>query len=315
MGIVVRLIALATAGVWILGACSSGPVRSFSAGDELARFDFSEPATFEEGAYADATLRIVDGVYRITVNEGDNEVWWSQWGDTADNVVIDVAVEQTSEAPETAYGVGCRMRGQVGQEMAVDPTLAAIVSGDAAEPTEDVTSEATEDATEEITEEATSEGTDEATEEATEDATDEATEEVTEEATEAATEDATSEATDEAAAEATDEVTPELANGDGYLFMIQGTGSFAILRARGRDITPLVNWTPSALIQQGAARNELRAVCMGDYLALYINGEFAGDATDSTYSSGQVGLAASAANRLGVRVEFDDLVVRRAVSG
>jgi hypothetical protein len=54
---------------------------------------------------------------------------------------------------------------------------------------------------------------------------------------------------------------------------------------------------------------------MGDYLALYINGEFAGDATDSTYSRGQVGLAASAANRLGVRVEFDDLVVRRAVSG
>lgn len=305
MGIVVRLIALTAAGVLILGACSSGPVRSFSAGDELARFDFSEPATFEEGAYRDATLRIVDGVYRITVNEGDNEVWWSQWGDTLDNVVIDVVVEQTSQAPETAYGVGCRMRGQVGQEMAVDPTLAAIVSGDAAEPTEDVTSEAIE----ESTEEATSEVTDEATEEATEAATDEATEAATEDATEAST------AEDEATSEAPAEATPELANGDGYLFLIQGTGSFAILRARGRDITPLVNWTPSALIQQGAARNELRAVCMGDYLALYINGEFAGDATDSTYSRGQVGLAASAANRLGVRVEFDDLVVRRAVSG
>jgi hypothetical protein len=305
VGIVVRLIALTAAGVLILGACSSGPVRSFSAGDELARFDFSEPATFEEGAYRDATLRIVDGVYRITVNEGDNEVWWSQWGDTLDNVVIDVVVEQTSQAPETAYGVGCRMRGQVGQEMAVDPTLAAIVSGDAAEPTEDVTSEAIE----ESTEEATSEVTDEATEESTEDAKDEATEAATEDATEAST------AEDEATSEAPAEATPELANGDGYLFLIQGTGSFAILRARGRDITPLVNWTPSALIQQGAARNELRAVCMGDYLALYINGEFAGDATDSTYSRGQVGLAASAANRLGVRVEFDDLVVRRAVSG
>lgn len=305
MGIVVRLIALTAAGVLILGACSSGPVRSFSAGDELARFDFSEPATFEEGAYRDATLRIVDGVYRITVNEGDNEVWWSQWGDTLDNVVIDVVVEQTSQAPETAYGVGCRMRGQVGQEMAVDPTLAAIVSGDAAEPTEDVTSEAIEESTEEVT----SEVTDEATEEATEAATDEATEAATEDATEA------SASEDEATSEAPAEATPELANGDGYLFLIQGTGSFAILRARGRDITPLVNWTPSALIQQGAARNELRAVCMGDYLALYINGEFAGDATDSTYSRGQVGLAASAANRLGVRVEFDDLVVRRAVSG
>src|SRR5690606_8424045 len=142
--------------------------------------------------------------------------------------------------------------------------------------TEDVTSEAIE----ESTEEATSEVTDEATEEATEAATDEATEAATEDATEA------SASEDEATSEAPAEATPELANGDGYLFLIQGTGSFAILRARGRDITPLVNWTPSALIQQGAARNELRAVCMGDYLALYINGEFAGDATDSTYSRG-----------------------------
>jgi hypothetical protein len=301
VGNVVRLIAFAAASIWILGACSSGPVRSFSAGDELARFDFSEPATFEEGAYADATLRIVDGVYRITVNEGDNEVWWSQWGDSVDNVVVDVAVEQKSEANENAYGIGCRMRGHVGQDMAVDPTLAAIVSGEAAEPTEAVTSDATAEVTEEATSEATENATEEATEEATEAATEEATQETTAEATEAASPEA--------------EATPELANGDGYLFMIQGSGSFAILRARGRDITPLVNWTPSALIQQGVARNELRVVCMGDYLALYINGEFAGDATDSTYSSGQVGLAASAANRLGVQVEFDDLVVRQAVSG
>jgi hypothetical protein len=310
VGNVVRLIAFTAAGIWILGACSSGPVRSFSAGDELARFDFSEPATFEEGAYADATLRIVDGVYRITVNEGDNEVWWSQWGDSMDNVVIDVVAEQTSEAVENAYGVACRLRGHVGQELPVDPTLAAIVSGEAAEPTEVVTDDTAEETTEDEAEEAVTEA---ATEEATEAATEEMTEEATEDATSEATERATSE--DEATSEATAEPTPELANGDGYLFLIQGSGSFAILRARGRDITPLVNWTASSLIHQGAARNELRAVCMGDYLALYINGEFAGEATDSTYTSGQIGLAASAASRLGVQVEFDDLVVRQAVSG
>lgn len=295
MSNVVRLIAFAAASMWILGACSGGPVRSFSAGDELARFDFSEPATFEEGAYADATLRIIDGVYRITVNQGDNEVWWAQWGDSLDNVVIDAVVEQKSEASQTAYGLACRMRGHVGQPLAVDPTLAAIVGGDGseAEPTAEVTAGA--DVTEEAAAEATAEATTEATQEAA------------------------SEATDEPAATATSVATlaptPEPANGDGYLFLIQGSGSFAIMRARGRDLTPLVNWTPSSHIQQGAARNELRAVCMGDYLALFINGEFAGDTTDSTYSSGQVGLAASSASRLGVRVEFDDVVVRRAVSG
>ena len=59
----------------------------------------------------------------------------------------------------------------------------------------------------------------------------------------------------------------------------------------------------------------MRAVCMGDYLALYINDEFVADATDDTYSTGQVGLAASASNILGVQVEFDNLTVHEAVSG
>ena len=149
-------------------------------------------------------------------------------------------------------------------------------------------------------------------------ATAEATAEMTEESTAAVEEVAT---TDEPAETESDEESDEeeaeavLANGDGYLFLIQGNGSFAIMRARGRSILPLVDWTESSLINQGPASNELRAVCMDDYLALYINGEFAGDATDDTYSSGQVGLAASAANRLGVQVEFDNLIVHEAVSG
>jgi hypothetical protein len=47
-------------------------------------------------------------------------------------------------------------------------------------------------------------------------------------------------------------------------------------------------------------------------LALYVNDQLLAATTDSTYRSGQVGLAASAANPLGVRVEFDNLMVYRA---
>jgi len=112
--------------------------------------------------------------------------------------------------------------------------------------------------------------------------------------------------------ESDDVIVPD---GDGYMFLIRGDGAFAILRARQRNLTPLVNWTSSDLINQGPGRNELRAVCMGDYFALYINGEFAGDATDQTYESGQVGLAASAYNRLGAHIEFDNLVVHGATAG
>ena len=285
------------AGILLLAACSSGPLRSFSAGDELALYDFSEARTFEEGAYPDATLRIVDGYYRIVLNQGDSEVWWAQWGDTLDDVVIDVEIEQVSERNENAYGVACRLRGQVGQEVAVDPELAAIASGERLEP--EATAEMTEEATAESTEEATAESAEEATTESTEDA------ETT----------VTPAADDTDAASAEEEAEPNLANGDGYLFLIRGEGTYAILRARGRNITPLVSWTQSDVINQGPGRNELRAVCMGDYLALYVNGEFMADATDDTFSSGQIGLAASASNRLGVQVEFDNLAVHEAVSG
>jgi hypothetical protein len=265
-----------------LAACSSGPLRSFTAGDELARFDFAEPATFEEGIYDNATLRIDNGVYRISLTRGDNEIWWAQWGDTQDNVVIEVEVEQISEPQDATYGVACRLRGQVGQEIPVDPTLAAIVSG--------------------------AEATAEAAAEATSEATAEATSEVTVEATVEAEAAATAEAS---AAEAE----PVLANGDGYLFLIRGDSSYAIMRARGRSLTPLVNWTRSDAINAGPGRNTLRAVCLGDYLALYVNDQFMADTTDSTYTSGQVGLAASAGSRLGVVAQFDNLIVRRAVSG
>jgi hypothetical protein len=108
---------------------------------------------------------------------------------------------------------------------------------------------------------------------------------------------------------------PSFGDGDGYLFLIQGTGSFSILRARGRNVVPLVPWTVSDAIEVGPGRNHIRAICAGDYLAMYVNDQFVGDATDDSYSSGQVGLVASAANVLGVRVEFDDLIVSEARTG
>ncbi len=291
-----RMTLLLAAGLLALAACQPNtPVRNFQVGEALATYDFEEARTFEEGLYASAALRIIDGVYRIELTRGDNELWWGQWGDTLSDVVVDVNVEQLSERNENAYGVGCRMAGAVGQAAALDPELAAI-----AEATPEATDEAAADDAE-PTEEAA---------EVTAEVTDEPTEQATEEAADAPDTEATEAVETEQPEEDTE---AEAANGNGYLFLIQGNGSFAIMRAQGRDLQPLVNWTQSDKINQGQATNALRAVCIGDYLAFYINGEFVADATDDTYSAGQVGLLASAATRLGVLVEFDDLVVSEAV--
>lgn len=253
----------------LLSACQShNPLRQVTKGEELAFYDFSSPASFEQGTYGAATLRVTSGVYRIDVTQGDNTLWWGQWGESYGDAVIDVDVAQTTERNETAYGVMCRVRGTVGQAVEADPELAAIMEST---PEMDSITEPTE----------------------------------TEEAVEATDEAVDTEATSE----------PSYGEGDGYLFLIQGSGSYAILRSRGRDVVPLVNWTVSDQINVGPGSNHLRAICLGNYLALYVNDQFMADVTDDTYSSGQVGLVASAANRLGLRVEFDNLTVSEASTG
>ena len=340
----------------LLTSCQSGAaLREFTKGDLLASYDFTNAATFEEGTYPAATMQVIDGNYQIDIIQADNVLWWGQWGESYGDVVIDVDTFQESEANGNAYGVMCRVQGNVGQAVEVDPTLAAIMestSEPSAEvlPTGEATSEATAESTMAVTEAATSEATSESvveataesttksTDEATANATAEATSESTREATavaesttEATTEavepvaGATTEATTEATSEATSEAseplltaTPQptpmaISTGNGYLFLIQGGGSFSILRARGRNLTPLVEWTNSSAINQGPAPNHIRAVCVGNYLAMYVNDVFLGDATDDTYTSGQVGLGASSASRAGTRIDFDNLTISAAV--
>lgn len=286
----------------LLGAACSpttGPVRSFTKGDELAYYDFSQAGSFEEGSYADgaARLEIRDGRYNIDLTEGDNEFWYGQWGDSLSDVVIDVETRQATESQNTIYGVACRMRGSVGQVAAAsDSELTEL----AAQP-------------DDSTVVAQAEGTAEATVEPAAEGTAEATSEPTAESTAEATAEATLDVGASTSLETNDSLT--LNNGDGYLFLIEGNGRFAIMRSRGRSITPLVDWTTSSVIQAGPGENRIRAVCMGTYLALYINGQFVADASDDTYTRGQVGMVAAAASRLGVQVTFDNLSISEAKAG
>lgn len=302
-------------GVAFLAACQPAAAQqSFVKGEEVAFYDFTAPGTFEEGTFEEGTVRfqISNGRYAMNVSEGDSVLWYGQWGETLSDVVIDVEARQLTEDENTTYGVMCRARGTVGQVSGeIDPELQNLASealGNAEViASADVTpeAEATADATVEVAAEATSEADAEATAEATSEATEvepaDLMAEVTAEATEVFEEGASSSTTG-----------INVNNGDGYVFLVQGSGRFAIMRSRGRSVTPLLDWADSGLINKGAALNRIRAVCLGDYLALYINGEFVGDATDDTYTGGQVGLVAAAAGRLGVQVEFDNLSVSEA---
>lgn len=294
---------LFVSGALVLAACSgvTGPSRTFVKGDELAYYDFSESGTFEEGTYADgqARLSIQNGVYNMKIASGDSTLWYGQWGKPVDNVIIDVDAKQLTESSNTVYGVICRARGQVGITAAdVDPQLAALAAENGGLTLlQPGTPEATAAAS------ATAEATLEDTSEATLEVTNEATAEPTTMPTQAA------ETTAEPDASALN-----LNNGDGYLFLVGGSGRFAIMRARGRSVTPLVNWTSTDKVNKGASSNRIRAVCFNNYLALYVNDSFLGEATDDTYTRGQVGLVAAGGSRLGEEVNFDNLSVSAAKS-
>lgn len=97
-------------------------------------------------------------------------------------------------------------------------------------------------------------------------------------------------------------------DGDGYYFMINANGYYAILIGRGAEIVPLVNWQPSDAIHTGVDHNTIGAVCLGNQLAMYVNGELVTQVVDDTYSSGVTGLAAAAGSS-GVEMTFDNLTL------
>jgi hypothetical protein len=101
-------------------------------------------------------------------------------------------------------------------------------------------------------------------------------------------------------------------NGDGYYFMISADGMYTIRRGATDEVKPLIPWTGSGAIHQDKGVNRIRAVCIGDYLALYVNGQFVAETYDDRYQRGNAGLTAAVPEGGDVDVAFDDLTIWEA---
>lgn len=99
------------------------------------------------------------------------------------------------------------------------------------------------------------------------------------------------------------------AGGDGYALMISGDGFYSIQEITDGDYEALVDWNSSPVINQGDATNQIQAVCVGDRLALYVNGELLAETTDTTYTSGDISLMAATLEPEMTEIHFDDIVV------
>jgi hypothetical protein len=101
-------------------------------------------------------------------------------------------------------------------------------------------------------------------------------------------------------------------SGNGYYFLIGGDGSYSIRVGRVGEVDPLVAWGRTDAVHAGVGANNLRVVCVDDYLALYVNGTFVADVRDDTYNGGYVGFTAATSGEELTEVTFDNLYVYAA---
>ena len=101
-----------------------------------------------------------------------------------------------------------------------------------------------------------------------------------------------------------------------YYFAISADGYYAIFRrVDGGDLEILTGdgngMAPSLAIRTGEQANRILAVCQGDELSLYVNGELLEAVSDDVHTQGDVGIGAGSGSEGDIRVQFDDFVVTR----
>lgn len=102
---------------------------------------------------------------------------------------------------------------------------------------------------------------------------------------------------------------PSDTSSNGYYFLIGGDGSYSIRKGRGGNVEPLINWARTDTINRGVAHNVIRVLCVDNYLALYINGEFVAETYDDSFQSGFLGFALATSADTFTEVAFDNLTV------
>lgn len=103
-------------------------------------------------------------------------------------------------------------------------------------------------------------------------------------------------------------------NSNGYYFLISGDGNYTIRRGAVDEVHALIPFTYSSAIRQDKGINRIRAVCIGDYLALYVNDMFVAETHDNYFHRGYTGLTAAVVADGEVDIAFDDLTVWEATA-
>jgi len=95
-----------------------------------------------------------------------------------------------------------------------------------------------------------------------------------------------------------------------YVFRVSPMGSYSFLKRLNGDWLTLVDWAYSSAILEGEATNHVTIYASGSSLTFFINGEEVEDGSDSSFSTGFVGVYAKTfAGNSDMHVSFDNIVV------
>jgi hypothetical protein len=106
-------------------------------------------------------------------------------------------------------------------------------------------------------------------------------------------------------------------SGSYYLFGVNALGKAAILKKTPAGLERLTDWTANEVINPGDNYNQIRAVCLGKSLILFVNGREVLNARDpDPLPPGIVALVAQSAQKAGGQTtQFRSMLVERISSG
>lgn len=105
----------------------------------------------------------------------------------------------------------------------------------------------------------------------------------------------------------------ERRNSLGYYFLISTNGSYGIRIGEQGRVRVLVPWVEHNAINTGPdSTNTIRAVCVDNYFAMYINGRFVAEAQHDWLRSGNMSLVVSSPDGTEIAAEFDNVTIREA---
>jgi hypothetical protein len=98
------------------------------------------------------------------------------------------------------------------------------------------------------------------------------------------------------------------AGGNRYIFSVRNTdGAYEIRKVlSGQGATVLRDWTKSSYIKTGAETNRLKVVCRGAEIEVYANGQKLDTITDTSLTSGDVGLIVTTYEQPNANYHFDN---------